>query len=300
MLPELAAHEEVQVFPIRVGECLYRDQLGRRVVADVEGPGRYAIEPVDSRLLLFSDEAPTAEFQGAFACSFTVIASGDVEAIGSVRRGPGPPPEAPSITVEGIYEGSGWIVGAPETVEIDDFRTPSAVRRPLPFFRSVRGRGRIEIVQSRTVCRLLDRFSIADAAALKARAWQVQNMSDLFPLSSTFSNGERREGLVASHLNAATWTLRVPNDCRGLLIERLYDPFHGRQRARVLADGRFAGMWYSPIEDRVHRWSVSRFGLELPGECEEVRITIDPPPGTPLWSVAEISVYGLFSAPSTG
>jgi hypothetical protein len=141
-------------------------------------------------------------------------------------------------------------------------------------------------------------FSIDDVEALKAVEWKVQNISERTGLISKRVDGVVQEGACASHLNAAHFRVGFGRGFGGLLIRKVYDRFHGRQRARVLVDGEVVGMWYEPVEDRVNRWGVGEFWV--PGEFvsgrESVVVTIDPPSGTPLWSVGRVEVFGVGSS----
>lgn len=147
---------------------------------------------------------------------------------------------------------------------------------------------------ARAEWRVIDAFDIADLEALKARQWRVQNISERFPLESTFPDGTSLIGTTASHLNAAHWTLAWNGEPEArLVIRKVYDRFHGRQRARVLIDGRLAGMWYEPVEDREHRWGAGEFVIAEPLPPGPITITIDPPSGTPLWNVGRLEMFAL-------
>jgi hypothetical protein len=92
-----------------------------------------------------------------------------------------------------------------------------------------------------------------------------------------------------------SFEVELPLSCQGLRLRKTYDRFHGRQRAWVKVNGRRVGMWYAPVEDRGRRWAVAEFGIEpehLP-ESGSVRIAIDPPAGTPLWSYSDLEIYAL-------
>lgn len=297
MHAELRANEQVDYFPFSAGSCLYRDHHGRRVVADAEGPGEFSIETADSRLLVIRDETAASEFQGRFDSSLTVIGSEDARGTVWIARCHHPL-EGEPVRVDLPFRGSGWLLESGSVLEVDESgrSTPSRGPFPLPFFRSIRGEGDALLVPSSSECRLLDAWDIGDAAALSSRSFRVKNMSEVFPLASTFDNGRRSEAMVASHLNTASWQVEVPERCRGLRLRRLYDRFHGRQRARVLVDGAFAGWWYEPLEDRQRRWGWSWFGIppELVRCGATVELGIDPPAGTPLWSVSRMEVFGLF------
>jgi hypothetical protein len=144
-------------------------------------------------------------------------------------------------------------------------------------------------------CELIDEFGIEDDEALGKRAFKVQNMSAVFELSSRFADGTTLVAPIASHLNAAEWRTALPNGATGLILRRTYDQFHGRQRARVFVDGRLTGWWYDAQEDRGARWAVSDYGVssEHLEAKSEVTIAIEPPAGSPLWSVSRVEVYAL-------
>ncbi|MBL8087508.1 MAG: hypothetical protein JNM85_05475 [Chthonomonas sp.] len=92
------------------------------------------------------------------------------------------------------------------------------------------------------------------------------------------------------HLGRLEWVLEVPERCNGLRLARLYDRFHGRQRARVLIDGEEIAWWYEPEEDRIDRWAVSVLDVRcwLSGP---VNLTLDPPAGATLWDFAALAVW---------
>lgn len=264
-------------------------------------------------MLAICDEIEAEGFQWKHDSSLTVVALEPGEVSIAASNVSVPSPSIGVIEVPLPYFGAGWLISGTGLVSDDrhEINSEPSSAFPIPFFRSLASApptnrphscetdiGRALVVPATSACRLLDAFDFGDADALKARGFQVQNMSKLSRLSSTFSDGVAREGYVASHLNRATWRLAVPENCNGLILRKLYDRFHGRQRARVLIDGEFKGYWYEPKEDRVNRWGMSDFGLELsgPSRARTIEITIDPPPGTPLWSVSRVEVYGHFAS----
>jgi hypothetical protein len=151
------------------------------------------------------------------------------------------------------------------------------------------------VIPSTSICDRIDRFDVWHEDALKAHGFKVQNMSRLVNLDSCFTDGTRRSALVASHLNAASWIQPVPPDCQGIILRKTYDRFHGRQLARVLVDDMPSGWWYAPLQDRTCRWAVADYGVarELVDGKSSVRIMIDPPAGTPLWSFSTLEVFSL-------
>ena len=85
---------------------------------------------------------------------------------------------------------------------------------------------------------------------------------------------------------------------QGVILEKWFDQFHGRQRARVFVDGEWVGWWYEPRENRKNRWAVSRFGIpeSFTSGKSMVRIRVEPPAGVPLWSVSRIDVICLVAS----
>ena len=138
--------------------------------------------------------------------------------------------------------------------------------------------------------RQIQSWGIEDAAELARIGFVVQNMSKLRVLASNFADGSPRLASVASHLNAASWTVPISPIAVGLRLRKVYDRFHGRQRARVLIDGQFATWWYEPEENRSARWAISEIGFTIEPGRDSVTVTIDPPAGAPLWSVSEMTV----------
>jgi hypothetical protein len=277
---------------------LYRDHLGHRVLMDLEGSGEFRVERttvalqsvVDGRLF----EGPSS-FSRSLLLSTTETGSVAV----AVRTGG---PSGKSRTVKLPFEGCGWVTGCSEPFKVDGLHEWAPAPDEflaVPFFLRVEGTGEAEIVVVLGVeGRLVDSFDISDEAALKHRLWRVQNISKVSELNSSFADGTTFRSSVASHLNSASWTLKVPEGCQGLRLRRTYDRFHGRQRARVLVDGQVVGWWYDPGQDRVHRWAESEFGIQgefLAGRSEVV-ITIDPPAGAPLWSIGRMETFAFTPA----
>jgi hypothetical protein len=92
-----------------------------------------------------------------------------------------------------------------------------------------------------------------------------------------------------------SFTLKLDASNSGVLLRRVYDQFHGRQRARVLVDGVCVGTWYAPEENRHSRWAERDFFLpaSFTKGKETIEVEIDPIAGTPLWSVAEYRAIRL-------
>lgn len=280
-------------------ECLYRDHLGREVVLDVEGAGTYAlIAPRDATIEV--DGVVTNQSEGTFAHSVLIARPAGQKAMAFAYAGP-EIPFGNAISVTGRYEGCGWIVttNGPSTADGKSDSIGSTLLFPTPFFREAFCEKGMRVLPDPTTrCDLVDHFSIADEEALVKRSWKVQNISAIVPLDSTDDLGNVIRKPVASHLNRASWRVAIPPDNKGLILHRLYDRFHGRQRARVHVDGQCIGWWYEASQDRIQRWGIADFGIpaEHTRGKADIEIAIDPPGGAPLWSVGEYSLFALLPA----
>jgi hypothetical protein len=288
----ISARTEVRGYRFLGTEDLYRDARGRRVVADFEGAGEWKVEVAETPILVLRDEERTEAFHGSFAESLSVLALGPGEVRVRIEAGSPAPVLAPEW-VEGCFEGSGWVVAAEGALTVDARREP-APETPVPFFRCAEAR-RLAVVRVGPPAVRIDGFRVDDASGMKDRGWRVQNMSRVKALTSRFADGTERTGPVASHLNVASWVTAIPPDNRGLRLRKTYDRFHGRQRARVFADGRFVGWWYEPVEDRTARWGVAEFGIPeaFTYGRSSVHLAVDPPAGSPLWSWSEMEVWAI-------
>lgn len=280
-------------------ECLYRDHRARRVLADAEGKGRFRLEAAPKGTTIEVDGTACAATSGEFQNSIVVTSLEEGEA--SIRISIGAQFEfsKADLRTGSFFEGSGWIVGGTAGVMVDSSHewSPEPVAGfAVPFFEGFVGQAEVQFLTAqREKVRIIDQFRISDLNALREREWAVQNMSRLFELTSEFADGDPFEGVHASHLNAASWNMTIPKEAIGLILRKLYDRFHGRQRARVLLDGRAVGTWYCPLQDRTRRWAWSRFGFALDrvADSPTVRLTVDPPAGAPLWDVSEIQVLAI-------
>jgi hypothetical protein len=143
-----------------------------------------------------------------------------------------------------------------------------------------------------------DSVLVCDAQSRESHNLKSQNESDPVELTSTFEGCEYQKEVVfthCTHLNAMSFTLKLDASNSGVLLRRVYDQFHGRQRARVLVDGVCVGTWYAPEENRHSRWAERDFFLpaSFTKGKETIEVEIDPIAGTPLWSVAEYRAIRL-------
>lgn len=299
MSAEISTLENASLFRYLGTDRLYTDHQGRRVVVDVEGSGIARLITCDPSVSLIRSGPEGPEFAKVFANGLIVLAEGSGEVSVQILKGRNEPVDGVTIEVCGFFKGCGWVVGAEAGFSVDERHEPAPPASnefPVPFFRGVSGLGQLTVALAPDrVCVRSDGLSIADEAALKSHDFKVQNMSRISTLDSCFSDGTPMTASIASHLNAASFTMATPPDNDGLILRKTYDRFHGRQRARVFVDGQFAGWWYEPGEDRGSRWHVSDFGVgaALTAGKSLVRITVEPPAGVPLWSVSTVELFAL-------
>jgi hypothetical protein len=130
---------------------------------------------------------------------------------------------------------------------------------------------------------------------------KVQNESDVAELSSSFEGCGYLDKVAMthrSHLNKMSFTVALNSANRGVFLRKVYDQFHGRQRARVSVDGEFVGYWYAAEENRFCRWAEREFFIPacFVAGNSSVHIEIDPPASTPLWDIAEYKVVCVVGA----
>jgi len=270
---------------------------------DIEGPGLMELVSAVPPILHIRGDETLNEFEESSETGSIVVALDVGEVSIRVSVGRTAPVTGDTFKTVGDFQGSGWVLEASDSIRVDDRKeiAPAPAKGfAIPFFRSVKTVGQLTLITSTGIkCESVDRFRIDDALSLKVRDFKVQNMSAVFPLDSQFSDGTAFSSTVASHLNAASFRCIVPDDNLGLILRKTFDRFHGRQRARVFVDNQFAGWWFEPGEDRIKRWHTSDFGIapEFTRGKSEVRVTIEPPAGVPLWSVSAMELFALCPKP---
>lgn len=279
-------------------ECLYRDHHGRRVIADFEGQGFARILQSQCDLQQIRGDGSLEEFKGSFDDLLLLVTPevGNVDLLVSLGRLE-TDFSSETLLSESVL-GGGWILSAKAPVNVDHgygVILPGNYELPIPFYESAVSASGFKYIPSRLCGLVTDSLGIHDGEALKNHDFVVQNMSTVFPLDSSFEDGTRNQGHVASHLNAAELDVKLDPDNYGVVLQKVFDQFHGRQRARVFVDGEFIGWWYEPRENRRARWSISRFGVpqtHTKGKSS-LRLRIEPPAGVPLWSVGRLDVLCL-------
>lgn len=258
-------------------ECLYVDHEGQRIVGDAEGPGEVVVEG-ESRIVLLGK----GESQGGHATfedgAIVIAGQGDVR-VAIARDTPltGEPPHA--FESAEPARGCGW-------------KLDPGFQVWVPFFGEAVGR----LAFDPTLCAsTVATLGMADRQSLSEFGWSVKNASDTFELESRFGDGQILRQSHLSHLNTARFQVRIPEHNLGVRIRKLYDRFHGRQRAQVMVDGVRLGWWYLPEEDRQARWAWAEYGIcaEKTNGKSLIEIGIDPPPASPLWDVARYEILAL-------
>ncbi len=285
-------------------QALYHDHRGRRIVADFEGSGTAVISSQNG-LVWIEDaagvvEIPPTEHQAVEFKEFGLVIA-EEEAQTQVWMGtaaarklsPGHQ-SAPPGTIGSVIAKPGVQVNQNHEI----LRT-SLSPQLLSFWNGAAGDDLDLLVSESLGSRQLLSCQLSDADLLKSISWRVQNLSELELLQSHFSDGVAHAAACGSHLNSAHFNVQIPLNPQALILRKTYDRFHGRQRARVLVDGEVCGMWYEPIQDRVNRWGIGDFVIDLQfiHNKSEVSITVDPPSGTPLWSVSQFEVWVIEEIP---
>lgn len=269
------------------------DHMGRRVILDTEGSGILTVK-ADARILIDESNAVevhhSSEHSFKFKRSLSVYAGSDFPVALSLHRDV---PNLPDSNFEtNNFEGCGWFFPLSSQTHCDHSHQSSEPNW-YPFFLRVEGLAKILPASNVRAEPILD-FSVSDLG-LQQVQWKVKNCSEILELTSSFADGIVHNGAVLSHLNTATFVVQVANDNLGIRFRKLYDQFHGRQRARILVNGVNSGWWYESNEDRKHRWAWADYGVppELTAGQSQVEISIDPPPASPLWSVGRYQVLQL-------
>jgi hypothetical protein len=192
------------------------------------------------------------------------------------------------------FAGCGWILDSEDLKSVDGIAEtcPSKQLLPIPVFFAAQG-SRMLVKELPIRKELLAQLSVGSPETLTSHGWEVKNGSQVTALVSDQPGFGTRDDAVMSHLNRAQFVFSKPEGITGLVMRRLYDAFHGRQRARILVNDAFQGIWFEPYENRVQRWKWGQLGFGVPFEAQEIKVTVDPAAGTPLWSVSRYEIWGL-------
>jgi hypothetical protein len=267
-----------ELFSFDDNSWLYADPSGKRIIADAEGPGKFVVANPAGEILS----------QDSF---------GDYLAL--------PHPATPSsgyVIVQAtsddqLFSSSEdrfpcWIEAGSVLTEFDGRPWPPI---PIPFrliawhsVTLVSGSSRAIAYQLQEVLSL----NVTNETSRKEASFQSQNETDL--LEGIGEPGE----FSRSYLNALSVRIAIPKGAIGIRLRKTYDAFHGLQRARVLINDAFVGVWSSMPQNRIQRKQTSTFGFPIPDEWSDqtVELRIDPPAGVPLWSLQNLQVFAVIPA----
>lgn len=189
-------------------------------------------------------------------------------------------------------DGMGWVLAEECSIWLDG--NPSPVTVPehigplfLPFwngFRCDKPRPWIRIPWS-----LAPLFDSKD----EERSLIFEKASAEETLTALDAAGRRRTDSSRSVLGRASFHIYVPTEADHLILRRSYDAFHGMQRARILVNGEMICWWHQPEESRESRWAQDDLILPVlqDDRGQKVEISIEPPAGAPLFSIARIECW---------
>jgi hypothetical protein len=124
----LSPSESASRFEFAGSDCLYRDHFGRRVIAECEGFGCFAVDRADAPI------NPPAT-QGIFESGLLILALGDGLVSVAVQSGRAAMPLGETVQVDLPYRGSGWAVDLPAGAAVDDralsYRSSGRSRAPV-------------------------------------------------------------------------------------------------------------------------------------------------------------------------
>lgn len=137
-----------------------------------------------------------------------------------------------------------------------------------------------------------DRLVLGDRASERAHRFTVEGDVTRARLTSAFEGRRyrrRHRATVVHHTGPATMVLRAPPENRGCFLRRVYDQRKGRQRARVLVDGRSAGDWYIAESNRWLRWAERDLFVpaSLTRHKARLKVELRPVDGAPAWTASE-------------
>lgn len=143
-----------------------------------------------------------------------------------------------------------------------------------------------------------DEVSLSDPISRDAHNVKFAQVSEVQELVSRFEGrwvGTEVTGSGYSSLGPVEFDLEIDPDNVGVKLRRRFDQFHGRQRARVIVDGKPVGMWYIAEENTVNRWAERDFFIpaSFTQGKSTIHITIDPPASSPLFSHSSYSAFSL-------
>jgi D-arabinan exo alpha-(1,3)/(1,5)-arabinofuranosidase (non-reducing end) len=137
----------------------------------------------------------------------------------------------------------------------------------------------------------IDVLDVGDEASERAHRYTADPAGERTVLTSAFE-GDDDDIQVTEDVRATTgrisFELAVDRHNRGVVLRRMSDQRVGYQAARVLVDGRDAGLWRQPLANETQRWLEDDFQLPpaLTAGRRSLTITLVPPADAPPWHAA--------------
>lgn len=266
-------------------EPLYSDGDGRPVFAEWFGPGvisssRALQAVIDGQTLQINGETPFEQ-----RAQILEQCRGDI-----LSHSPSKPSlgDARSHSTERT-DTAGWIISAKAEVFVDGLGsfTPELLQLgPIPVLDSAYSQLPFEFIpdpKEATQCLEVAALNLKESPILRS----IKNTSA--PISVPAPDGSTLTAVM--QLNDMVFEINLDQDERSIVIDRQYDRFHGKQRARVCVWSNAErnllhdGIWYEPEEDRKNRVANSRYVANLAEPSRCVHLVIAPPSGAPLWSM---------------
>jgi hypothetical protein len=137
-----------------------------------------------------------------------------------------------------------------------------------------------------------DALDLCDDVARAAHTMQADGESAPAMLTSAFEGRAYRTPVSMchrAHQGAASFTMAIFPENRGVLLRRAFDQTQGRQRARVSVDGDPVGDWYVAEGNAILRWAERDYFLPARFTAGKTAITIAiaPDPTAPAWDAAQ-------------
>jgi hypothetical protein len=144
-----------------------------------------------------------------------------------------------------------------------------------------------------------DSVDVGDGAS--ERAHDYRSGGDRDELRSTFE-GDDDTVAVVDDGRASTAPVRfelgVERRNDGVVLRRRSDQQAAGQAARVLVDGRDAGVWHQPLGNATHRWLEDSYLLpaQLTDGRRELTVELLPLDGAPAWHAARYTAFSRVEA----
>lgn len=196
--------------------------------------------------------------------------------------------------------GSGWVLASSCQLEINKSLRPISIPPwagivSVPYWDGFQASRPLPWLATKTRHALVADVRAGDASSYKEHHFKVDRSTATEEASWRDGTGALQTGAFFSHLGKASFLIDTPACCKGLVMRRTFDAFHGLQRSRLLVNGQMTGWWHQTFQDREQRWGVDDCLLRLqPGFSGGMtRVEFEPPAGAPLFSFGRLEVWAL-------